>query len=306
VCGHVIGGLRDAGLVTDQGAFSALFYLIYTFHMPMFFLLSGIFVESRLTRSRPEFLRSTLSRIVWPYFLWSIIQLAVINVLGSLANTPVPFDFESYVALIWRPSSQFWYLHILFIFLISSCLIVPHFGAKWLFAVSIFVYSLQELYTFAYPLSHMCRFFPFYALGVLLGGDLVRARASDTRALLIATCAAGVWLVCASDARGAGYGYWSDGAIPAAIAGTLAWLALANVPQVAQQPLLRSLGQRSLAIFLLHVLFVAGTRIVLHKLLGIAQPLMIFPLAIVAGVAGPLLVYTLARRLNLERQLGLG
>ena len=266
VFGHVVGGLRDAGLLPQDSEFSTLFYLVYTFHMPMFFLLSGVFVERRLAKSRADFLHSTLGRIAWPYFLWSSIQLAVINALGTLVNTPAAFDIASYVDLIWRPVSQFWYLHILFLFLIASYLIVPHFGAKALLVASLFVYSLQELYGFAYPLSHLCRFFPFYALGVLMGSDLVRAQASNARAPLIAAGAAAIWLVCAYGARAAGYGYWSDGAVPAAIAGTVAWLALANAPQVACQRILLLLGRCSLAIYVLHVLFVAGTRIVMHKL----------------------------------------
>ena len=65
------------------------------------------------------------------------------------------------------------------------------------------------------------------------------------------------------------------------------------------------LGRHSLSIFLLHVLFIAGTRIVLHKLFGVDEPASIFVLAMMAGIAGPLVVYTLLDRYRLSRPLGL-
>ena len=61
-----------------------------------------------------------------------------------------------------------------------------------------------------------------------------------------------------------------------------------------------------MAIYLLHVLFVAGVRIVLHKLLGVEQPALILLLACAIGIGAPLLVRAAAQRAVLGRALGLG
>jgi fucose 4-O-acetylase-like acetyltransferase len=305
VFGHSIDGLKDAGIVPKDGALSALFYMIYTFHMPLFFLLSGVFVETRLANRRADFVRGAFTRIAWPYFLWSIIQLAVVNSLGSLVNVPAAFDLRRYVALLWQPAAQFWYLYVLFFLLIVSYFLVPRVGPEGLLVVLLFVHPLRELFGLSGPLGSLCWFALFYALGVVLGSNLVRLQVSTTTALLAAVGAALLWLLCENDARMAGYPYWSDITMPAAIAGTVACLALANIPQLARNRVLLLLGRCSLTIFLLHVLFVAGTRIILQKALGMAEPAVILLLAVTAGLVGPLLVRELVARLNLLRPLGL-
>jgi hypothetical protein len=64
--------------------------------------------------------------------------------------------------------------------------------------------------------------------------------------------------------------------------------------------------RNTLPIFCLHVLFVAGTRIVLAKLVGISEVMLILPAAIFAGIAGPLMIVAIAERYRLRSALGLG
>ena len=130
VIGHVIGGLRDAGLVPAEGNAGKVLYLIYTFHMPLFFMLSGLFVESRLAKSRSDFVGAALTRVGWPYILWSVVQLSVVSALGALVNHPAPFSAERYVALAWLPVSPFWFLHALLLMLLVSYWVVPRWGPK--------------------------------------------------------------------------------------------------------------------------------------------------------------------------------
>jgi hypothetical protein len=94
-------------------------------------------------------------------------------------------------------------------------------------------------------------------------------------------------------------------ALPAAIAGSVALLALAIALRGELARAAAALGRASMAIFVLHVLFVAGARIALHKLLGVAAPGLIFPLALAAGLAGPLALRALAVRAGIARIAGL-
>ena len=50
VIGHALGGLIDAQPRSVPSEFRELFFLIYTVHMPLFFLLSGLLVGRRLEK----------------------------------------------------------------------------------------------------------------------------------------------------------------------------------------------------------------------------------------------------------------
>ena len=86
VIGHALGGLIDSPLGDGQDTFRRIFFAIYSFHMPLFFLLSGLLVTQRLERGAAPFARALLPTIVWPYFLWSVIQFSLIFALGNLVN----------------------------------------------------------------------------------------------------------------------------------------------------------------------------------------------------------------------------
>jgi hypothetical protein len=92
VIGHAIDGLMAAHLVDPLGGWPAAYFAIYTFHMPLFFLLAGLFVTPRLAADAGAFVRSAWIRIAWPYLLWSLVQLAVIDAFGAFVNTPSSLD----------------------------------------------------------------------------------------------------------------------------------------------------------------------------------------------------------------------
>lgn len=310
VIGHAIGGLRDANLLASNDALLTVFYLIYTFHMPLFFFLSGMFVEKRLRAQPGPFFKSLFTRIAWPYFLWSTVQLLVISMLGSAVNTPTGFDAWRAVELLWKPTSQYWYLHALFILHLASFMVLPRYGSKGVMALALFAMAVPLLlHVKESPwssLSPACRFGVYYAFGVVCGTRLLRGLQFDTTAALTGAAAAVTWLACALSAMAAGEAYGSIAAMPAAIAGTVAVVMLTQAPFVHRNRTLLALGRASLAIFVLHVLCVAGTRIVLNKLVGVSDVRMILLAATTAGLLGPFLAYRLAARLNWSKALGLG
>jgi hypothetical protein len=57
-------------------------------------------------------------------------------------------------------------------------------------------------------------------------------------------------------------------------------------------------------VFVMHVLFVAGTRITLLRLGLLQDPFLLAPVLTIAGIAGPLLAAWGLRRLGLRKLLG--
>ena len=87
VYGHCIRGIVKAGLVEDDSVFTLLDSMIYSFHMPLFFFLSGLFFEGSLQRNGSErFVFSKLDTLIYPYVLWSFLQGGIEVALSSLTN----------------------------------------------------------------------------------------------------------------------------------------------------------------------------------------------------------------------------
>lgn len=304
VLGHTIDGAASAHLLPSGSLWQAAWYWIYTFHMPLFFGLAGLFVERRVTRDRAAFWAGLGPRLVWPYVLWSTVQLLVIGALGGAVNKPEPFTVGRWVALLWAPLSQFWFLHALLLTHLVASVVLPRAGRAVLLALALLALPVPALFELPYIVAQPCHFAVFYALGVWLGPQV----AAPGRATLhagLAMLAGLASIALAAQALTSGAAYWSVACAPAAIAGI--WLCglLSQLPAVANASALRFIGQRSMAIFLLHVFFAAGARMALRRFAHLQDGSALIVLATAAGVIGPLLVHAAATRARLDAALGL-
>ncbi|HSB24875.1 MAG TPA: acyltransferase [Burkholderiaceae bacterium] len=304
VIGHAIDGLTAAHLADPNDGWGAAYFAIYSFHMPLFFLLTGLFVSQRLDANPGAFVHDSLVRVAWPYLLWSVLQLAVIDMLGTLVNTPGALDAQRIVSLLWEPTSQFWFLQALLILHLLSAAALPRIGVLALLAFMVAARVVVEVVELPHLVALPARFGVFYALGVALGPHLLERFATRRAQWATAMAAAAIWLACSAPVFLAGLSHWSLAALPAAVAGTVAVLALAT--HQGADSLWCALGRASMTIYVLHVLFVAGTRITLHRVLGIDQPVVLLALACGAGIVGPWLLRDAVRRAGLGRALGLG
>lgn len=323
VVGHALGGLIDSPLGAGLGVFRAAFFAIYSFHMPLFFMLSGVLVADRLTRDRGGFGRSMIFSIAWPYFLWSAIQFTIIYQMGALVNQPVERYWPTLLSLPWHSVSQFWFLQTLFILHGLSLLTWRRLGGVSFLLLGIALKPLAQVV----PLPEMFRFAanqaPYYAIGVFLGAQGIAAVIADrpgwARAALLPVAAAliAATLIAApgfdsaialDTARAAGIANlaWHYEAMPAALAGSFAVIGVASLCRGRIAEGLGFLGQHTMPIFILHILAIAGTRILLIRFAHVGDPWPILPLTIVMGIAGPLAAYAVLRRLGFARPLGLG
>jgi len=305
VYGHAVDGLRSAGLVPADGWAAFTFYAIYTFHMPLFFLLSGLFVPGRLQRDRARFVWRLFPTIAYPYFLWSIVQVTILYLAAAYVN--VPRTHLAYAEILWSPPSQFWFLYVLFLCHLAAAASVWKGSGALLTVIGI---AAALFYYAAYPHATVVRCFAefliFYAVGVLYGQRIAGVQAAATRywrwsAVAVLLAVPVTWF---GFTHGFPYGAaWVLPVTAAGIAGTLSLsVALSGRPAV----LFQFLGQRAMAIYVLHVLFVAGTRIVLAKLLGLEWGALLLPILVAAGLCGPVVGCEIVARLRLNEWAGLG
>ncbi|HDY8515303.1 TPA: acyltransferase family protein, partial [Klebsiella pneumoniae] len=73
VAGHVNRGLYSSGIYISKQFYTLFDSVIYTFHMPLFFFLSGLFfVKSIGGKGKRAFLINKFDTIFYPYVLWSL------------------------------------------------------------------------------------------------------------------------------------------------------------------------------------------------------------------------------------------
>lgn len=117
VVGHTLRGLVKSSILEESAFIMWVDRWIYAFHMPLFFFISGLFVVRSLSKPFKSFVLDKISVIVYPYFIWSILQ----NILQILTSryTNQPVTFTDIWRIIYQPYQQFWFLYTLFIILLA-------------------------------------------------------------------------------------------------------------------------------------------------------------------------------------------
>ena len=287
--GHILRGhfvVDPATWVTSQAT------LIYAFHMPLFFILSGLFLWSSL--SKDDFLQSRWKQLIYPYFLWSLVTVALESALSRYVNSPL--DLRDALLIPFVPFEQFWFLYALLVCQLVAFMAYPR---KWLL-LPIAVVGLVTLSVVGggWIGIRSFLFLPFVLLGIFGKSAFDRlSHAPPSRQLLVAI---GAWAIFAV--------LWTSGTNGVTLllgaCGSIGTIALAML--AAKSVFLGALGRASLAIYLLHSIFSAGARIVLARL-GLPPTSILSVLAaLIAGIFIPYIIWEWARRTNRTSVLGLG
>lgn len=297
VYGHVARGIEKAGLPIDPVFFKTVDALIYAFHMPLFFFVSGyLFWGSVHARGYRAVLPGRLALLIWLYVIWSVGHGAVEVMLGRLTNGSLQW---ADVFALWVPRAHFWYLYALaLLVLVTSAFawIPKRYQALALFAFAAVSFTTPGLGTGWYPLLMVDWHLIYFAAGFMLAANRVngirfRSHSMVLYVFWVALAIAWVSLVA------------PDGLLKlvAAVAGifltAVASLFLARRPLLVSRAL-AFLGSIALPIYLAHILAGSGMRIVLHKGLGIELVWLHLVLGLVAGVLLPWAFWTISKRLG--------
>ena len=152
-----------------SGAFlyEPIFIFIYSFHMPLFMLISGfLFSHSAKTRTAKELLLSKGKQLVIPLFCWSFVTTAIqiIKILAGVSLHKLTFVWvcQTVLSAFWGGP---WFLWALFL---SSVLVI--IGQKFLKDNALF-YILLCILSFVTPdagNTAVYKFmFPFFLMGYL-------------------------------------------------------------------------------------------------------------------------------------------
>lgn len=177
VFGHCLQYGNGTEFIETSGFFyNKLFQLIYSFHMPLFMLLSGylFFYTAEKYQKTDEFVKNRWQRICLPIIGWQTFHYFVKG-LRMLANgESVTLDFL-------RRYVRSWFTDIWFLLAILYCSVIVFFVRKYL-KDNIFVYVF--VLTFITPDSmvglHLYKYmYPFFVCGYLWGRYLGQQEGRD-------------------------------------------------------------------------------------------------------------------------------
>lgn len=123
VLGH---SLKQTGV--DAKWIRILLYLIYGFHMPLFFVLSGFVAVKILDlkggRERAAYIRGRAQRLLIPYFTVGIIYIPVKLKLSSYAVKPFTRADIAKMFIGQNPDVSLWFLYVLFVISVICVLLL--------------------------------------------------------------------------------------------------------------------------------------------------------------------------------------
>jgi len=300
VYGHVFRGLEAAGIISASDAMTVIDSVIYSFHMPLFFFLAGIFLDETINRrGMGGAIWSKVETVLYPYVVWSLLQGAIEVALAQYTNGGATIG--EVLSLLWQPRAQFWFLYALFqIFAVSAIIFSksPRWGTYAFAGAGILLFwfgSGEALGSFV----HASRMLIFFILGVLFyrnGGLHVEwtvLRAASVVALFV------IAELLFHIVLGLRYTDRSPASLLVACCGIAAVIGFSNVAANGLAALLSYLGRMSMYVYLMHILAASGARVVLAKLWPDASVLTHITLGVLAGLVLPLAAARLCERFSL-------
>jgi fucose 4-O-acetylase-like acetyltransferase len=298
VYGHVLRGLLSEGITPVPHWIAESDYAIYTFHMPLFFMLSGLHAERSLLRlGRRGFLATKCRTIVYPYILWSITQGLIQWLAVGYTNHPI--SLTDLGKIPWHPLGQFWFLYALFLCQIYICLVTTE--RVKLATVALFSYAAGSVLGIGI-LTTSFKFFLFFVAGILLAS---RLRCTVSRIATLPCLAITLAALCGTIHFAREFGdYDSFWALPAATLGILLVFEIAILMTLfGELKAFRLLGMASMPIYLAHIIFESGARIILTYINVDNFYLQLF-IGLLCGLGVPLTLYAAVVRMRVEPALG--
>ena len=289
--------LVAVGMMSASKFYEASDIFIYSFHMPAFFIVSGLLSQKLWNAHLGSYLEDKLRSIAWPYAVWFAIGTTSALLFPKFYNhTPGSNLLLALACLAWNPGN-FWFLHALF-FVHVLAAVLRKMPKLIISLISILLFWLSENVANV-ALHNVLHYLPFLVVGLLAGGHM------EQMAIFLKRLAVPGFMA-ASSLQLAGTLllpklYWPI-KIVLGISGTtaLGFLAMAVSPGSFASVLCR-VGSASLGVFLMHPFAQGVVRVALVKGAHLHNPYALVLLQTICGTAIPVLFYekAMATRLRL-------
>lgn len=171
IVGHVMSPVMG-----DNGVLNMMYTLMYTFHMPLFFFLSGLtsrkLIGGRHFVDKLLLMRQKAKRLLIPYYAWAIIYTP----MKWLMRDAVRFQYEysPWTLLVGNnPDGQLWFLYVLFMLSVIAIWLINERNIRYWVVFGVMISFVAPIIpkTIAFPgisLSFSLYQVGFYMLGIWL------------------------------------------------------------------------------------------------------------------------------------------
>lgn len=302
VYGHVARGVYNAGIEFPKPIYLLADSIVYSFHMPLFFFLSGLFFSQSLAkRGRKQLILSKIDTIVYPYILWSILQGGIEVYLSRYTNGTL--TFADVFSLMWEPRAQFWFLYALFVIFVASAFVFNASTNKYspvIFVLSAVLYVYPALTPDFLPLRFIAQNSVFFVLGIVYNqyGKTIKLGSPTACLLFSALFVLSQWYF--HDILSLNYRNKGLLTLALALISILFVVSLSSVLTRTRSRVFQFIGASSMAIYLMHILAGSGARVALKNFLGIETLSLHLIIGCIIATAGPIVVVLLANKFNVK------
>lgn len=317
---HSFDGIKEAHIQVDNYPLMEILNVcFYSFRMPLFFIVSGLFVSrSLMKKGLNDYIRGRFKIVFYPLIIWGSLQITLQLIFKDYVNArPDPRDYLYLIIFPRNPGNnqQFWYLNALFFVGVFYAFFKSVLGFKrWHQAIlSVIFYSVGAYMNMIgkafYIFPDIFHYYIYFFVGDLLADFIFRKET-------IGTILSPKWLVPSAilfvvsqtaftllNLKHDDDNYINRSAPLLLLLVSLAgcafmiqvghWLQQKNVLRW-----LRVIGYHSLYIYLMHLIVIAGVRIILIRFLHVSSiPVVVFS-AVCLGVIIPIVIYNICTRLH--------
>ncbi len=280
--------------------FPVVWKTIYAFHMPLFFLLTGLFAAPVVPLNRATYgahaLRQVRALFV-PYVVMSLVFTFIKLAAAGNVKRQVPIDSLARDVLLFPsdgPALYLWFIYTLLVIRLAWPLVAR--APRWLVIAALAAFQLASIDIPIFLLGYVGYYLAYYWLGAQLGQhlDALREQLARIRWSLLAAAvfvALDVYAQVVHPTR-----LPAPLRLPLALSGT--WLVLAACRRFESRlagPAGRTLDRQSFDIYLLQYLFIFPMLFVGRRL-GLPDPVTI-AINIALGLVGPLSLVRAGRRI---------
>ena len=305
------------GFISSGYLINSLLYdiqeILYNLRMPLFFILSGVFIEkSLIRRGFKKFFSYKANTIIYPFLIWGIIQVLIQVIASSYTNSQKELSDLIYLLYFPRGIDPFWFLYTLFFIVIIYALLKRYLSlskTKMMLTALCFYFLSFYIKTDLFSINDILFYFIYLILGVIASSYLLDKKVQN---MLTSTKAFAImipivilcqyyWytshkgLVWFTDLQG----FDRIVFLPITFVGSLLIFQISFfLSKYSTLKILRYIGSHSLYIYVLHLIVTGMMRTLSVNLIGSNNATIAAILTIISGIFIPILFYKITKKLR--------
>jgi len=260
--------------------------------MPLFFFLAGLFVAQSARRTFYDYLMSKASVIIYPYFVWSILEGTLQYFASRFTNNHL--SPRSLFTILYEPIDQYWFLYAIFLMYMVFWWIHKRTISNTnlvLCAIVLYAMEVSGVNNFGWSVLHaFCAFLIYFALGARVAETSFFTNLKLFNGALLLSIAFSVYVLVAVAVAMNVSGLPFLHAV-LAVMGNIATIALAmSLSGSPAWSFVRTMGVYSLEIYVGHTIFSAAARIAMLKGFGYSEPILQTVVGTAVGIGLPMVL----------------